>query len=963
MNLSLVQPFSSVSSIRSVSRVPSFRPNGAAAAWPLALAAGLLCLSGCASLNPGAGATHADAQPGDATNPARAAAAAAAASSASSPARTAAAGSVASGVPPGTPQPSAAPPGSPTPFATVIKDAKKIDGLFTLYQRDEKVWLELRPEDFDKPFFLSPKIATGIGEAMVYGGLMDDPQVVEFRRVHNQVQMIARNTQYVAKAGTPEGRATAAAFSPSLLASTPVASAAQPERKSVLVDASALFVGDLLGIGMQLQRTYRQGYAFDGRNSSITTIHDKPDALSLQVMAHFATGTIAVPQPGMPPGAPMPSVPRTLPDPRSMFVTLQYTLTGLPEQPMAGRLADARVGYFTATRFDFSDDISRTPAVRYVNRWRLEKKDPAAALSEPVKPIVYWLDRTIPLKYRDTITAGVLEWNKAFERIGFKDAIQVKVQPDDADFDTLDGGASLRWMTNSSPAFGAIGPSHVDPRSGEILAANIGIESLSSRNLRATRSQVLGNTAADWNKLMQIGADAQTRFDPRACEAAEQGAEQLGYAIDVLAARGEIDPNGPEAEEFVRAYLKDTAMHEVGHTLGLRHNFRASRIYTNEQLADPEFTRTHALTGSVMEYAPINLSPSGAPKVAPFQTTLGPYDYWAIEYAYKPLEPAAERAELAKIAARSTEPELAFGTDEDNFLGIDPESLQFDLGNDPDAFARKRFAIARDLFKRQETRQLGPDEDYAVLRRSLNFAINDVARSVGVLARQIGGVRTLRDHPGSGRDPLQPISAAAQRDALDVISRGLFAADSFVVTPALQRRLAPDFQERGDSLQFGAGLIETEYSPPQRVLAVQRAVLNQLMSDNVAGRILDNQRVGAGGRAGTANDSFQLSELYARLDRDIWSELDGTRSGDISAPRRELQREYLNRVTALLLRPGSIGRADARGLVRTESRSLLARIKAAQDRPSLSADARAHLRDCDETLSQALSAKVTRLGV
>ncbi|HKX40012.1 MAG TPA: zinc-dependent metalloprotease, partial [Burkholderiaceae bacterium] len=847
----------------------------------------------------------------------------------------------------------------------VIKDAKKIDGgLFTLYQKDEKVWLELRPEDFNKLFFMSPKIATGIGENALFGGMMDEPQVVEFRRIYNQVQMIARNTDYVAKPGTPEGRAVAAAFSPSLLASTPVASAAHPERKSVLVDASALFVNDMFGIGMQLQRTYRQGYAFDGRNSAITSARGRPDSIQVQVLAHYATGNIAVPQPGAPPGAPVPSVPQTLPDVRSLFMTLHYTIQKLPDEAMHGRRADSRIGYFTASHLDFSDDLKRTPSVRYVQRWRLEKKDPAAALSEPVTPIVFWLDKTIPLKYRDSVSAGILEWNKAFERIGFKDAIQVKVQPDDADWDTLDGGASVRWMTNASPLFGAIGPRRVDPRSGEILGANIGIESLSARNLRAARSQILSTSSADLSKLMQTSGsspEARAAFNAEACEAADIGAEQLAYGLDVLEARGDLDPAGPEAEAFVRAYLKDTTMHEVGHTLGLRHNFRASRTYSDQQLSDPAFTNSHALTGSVMEYAPINLAAPGAAPVAPFQTTLGPYDYWAIEYAYKPIAPEAEKAELDRIAARSSEPGLAFGTDEDNFLGIDPEALWFDLGSDPVAYAKKRFAIARDLFKRQETRPLPADQDYAVLRRSLNYAINDVARSVGILARQIGGVRTLRDYPGSGREPLQAVSAASQREALDVLSSGLFAADSLRVTPSLQHRLAPDFLERSEAIAVGGGpvTVATEFAIPQRVLAVQRALLSHLMSDTVAARIVDNQTAQRAGRPG-AGGAFQLSELYGRLDRDIWSELSS--GGDIAPARRELQRDYLNRMARALLQPNAASRVETRSLMRVQAQGLLTRLQGALHRGGLSADARAHLQDSADTLSQALSARMLRAG-
>ena len=865
--------------------------------------------------------------------------------------------------PPGSPAPGSQAPGSPPPFAVVIKGAVQTDGLFTLYQRDEKVWIELKPEDFKRPFFLSPKLATGIGESFVLGGLMGKARVVEFRRVHNLVQLIAVNTEFTARPGTPEGRAVAAAFSPSLLASTPLASQPQPERNSVLVEANALFVNDMLGIGMQLQRAYRQGYAFDARNSAIASVRVKADSVALQVLAHFATGAIAVAQPNMPAGA-IPSVPFTLPDPRSLFVTLHYALTPLPVVPMRARAADPRLGHFTATQSDFSDDMARSPTLHHVNRWRLEKADPLAERSAPVRPLVYWLDRTIPLKYRDAISAGILEWNKAFERIGFSDAIRVQVQPEDADFDTLDGGASVRWMTNAEASFGAIGPSHVDPRSGEILAANIGIESLASRARRAVRSEVLIPTTSDYARLMQTGEPAAQGsavaepFNLRACLNADQTVEQLGYALDVLAARGEIDPDSPQAQQFVLDALKDMTMHEVGHTLGLRHNFRASRVYSDAQLSDPAFTHDHALTGSVMEYAPVNLAGPGAALVAPFQGALGPYDYWAIEYAYRPINATQERAELARIAARSGEPELAYGTDEDNYLGIDPDTLMFDLGSDPLAFARKRLAIASDLFRRQETRALPPEHDYAVLRRSLGYAINDAARSVGVLARQIGGVRTLRDFPGSGREPLEPVPVSTQRAALDVLSRGLFAADSFVVSAHLQRRLAPDFQERGDLLGRGAG-VATDFSLTQRVLGMQRALLYQLMGDTAAARIIDSQ-----GLAGKPTEAFQLTELYATLDRDIWSELSGKGAlRDISPPRRDLQREHLNLIAGLVLRPVGLGRADARSLVRANSQTLLARLRGAAKHAALGADTRAHLHDCIATLSQALSARVLRLGV
>jgi hypothetical protein len=223
---------------------------------------------------------------------------------------------------------------------------------------------------------------------------------------------------------------------------------------------------------------------------------------------------------------------------------------------------------------------------------------------------------------------------------------------------------------------------------------------------------------------------------------------------------------------------------------------------------------------------------------------------------------------------------------------------------------------------------------------------------VGVLVRQIGGVRTLRDHPGTGRDPLQPTDAATQRAALQLIALNVLSIDSLAVTPTLQRRLAPDYDDRGDN-----PTLPTDYPVPQRLLDLQRAVLAQLMSDAVAARILDNV-----GKAERPDAAFQLSELYGRLNRDIWSEL--AQGGDISATRRELQREHLNRVSAVLLRTSAQTRADARSLMRLQALQLQAQLdKALKRKGSMNAETRAHLQDSADALAQALSAKVLRAGV
>ena len=929
-----------------------------------ALLLAALALSGCATAPPGGAPAAPKALPPTAA--ALPVAANAAARPASSPAATPTPAPTAVGTPP-----------PPPPFATVIRDARRIDGPVTAWQKDDKLWLELAPDQFGKPFMLSPKLSTGIGEGLLVGGLMTYPvagaggaQVVEFVRVHNTIRLQARNTDVLAREGTPEARAVASTYANSLLGATAVASQPHPDRKSVLVEATALFLNDMAGIGMTLQRQYRQGYSLDRANSVVSAVRGSDQALIVETQTHWFTGSVSTQQTVSPLAAlagAAPSVPRWLPDTRSMLIGQHLSLAPLPETPMPVRRADPRVGLFTTRVMDFSDDIARTPARRYIARWRLEKKDPVAELSEPVKPVTFWIDRNVPLAYRDTVRAAILEWNKAFERIGFRNALVVQQQPDDAAFDTLDPGyPSVRWLMSAEPGITAIGQTQMDPRTGEIIDADIAFEGLFTRLQRYTRSQLLATAAA------RTQADALPFAQPIAlpgllpgpdgephtgqwCRHADAMAEQAAYALDLAAAQDGLDPGSPAAQDFVLAYLKDTVMHEVGHALGLRHNFRASRAYTEAQLEDADFTRDNGTTGSVMEYNAVNLPRPGRSGGAPFQTTLGPYDLWAIEYAYKPLPAGAsaadEEAQLQAVAGRSAEPLLAFGTDEDAFYGVDAETIQFDLGADPVAFAAKRLDIARDLFRRQETRQLPPAGDYSVLRRSLNFALSDATRALGVLVRQLGGLRTLRDQPGSGRDPIAPVDTAVQRRSFELIARAVFSDQGFQVSPALQRRLAPDYLDRGEI----PGL-PTDYNVPQRLLDLQRAVLAYLLSDALAVRLLD-----ANAKLDPSSPALELADIYQRLGRDLWTEL-GT-GGAISGPRRELQRDHASRLAFAVLRPTPGGRADARSALRREAQQLLARITLAQRGKALDAPTRLHLADCADSLRQALASKLPRAGI
>jgi hypothetical protein len=877
-----------------------------------------------------------------------------------------------------TPPPSATTPGAPAsgpereksnlrPFKEVVKEAKETPGLFTLYQKDDRAWIEIKPEQFEQPFYFAQTRTSGVGERMVIAGLMGDTQVVYFKKVNGLVQLIAKNTRFQARAGTPNERAVETSFSDSLIASAPIVSQPSTDSKGVLVEVNALLMNDIPGASTLLEQAFHVPYALDGRNSSLVSMDSSEHASGFNVSLHFSVPRL----PGGAMGAgdgPRVTPPVNTPDARSLFLAYHYDFAQLPV-PMTPRIADERVGFFTTSHVDFSDDLKPVPTVHYINRWRLEKKDPNAALSEPVKPIVYWLDKNIPEKYRRAVTDGILEWNKAFERIGYKDAIVVKQQPDDATWDTSDiGHASVRWYL-SSDGGPAIGPSHVDPRTGEILDADILMTDVFTRGSRRfivedlPRASNTGLQSQDVNggtlQLPRItGADDAAGL----CSFAQQSASEMDFALDVLEARGDLDPDSPEAEQFVYAYVKEVITHEVGHTLGLRHNFRASTAYTAEQLADPEFTKRNGVVASVMDYAPFNIPLKGQQKADYVNPGLGPYDYWAIEYGYKPLDGTHDREELSKIAARGAkEPWLAYATDEDSMIGGSPQGMDptvnvWDLSSNPLAYYRKRLELSRELWDRLQSKQLNPGDTYDSLRRSFLAGFQQLSRGLIPATKYIGGVVQVRDRAGSGRLPFEPISAKDQREALKILADGMLSVDSFKFKPEFLASLPHSRLDYFDQLSHGMSVPNQPMLNPQdMVLGMQRAVLDQVMSEATAARVLAAQEL-----VDSPKDAFQLSELYDTLQASIWSELKAGR--DISPMRRNLQREHVRRIVAILLRPTNGMPADARSLMRVDAQELVAQLKAAQKKPNLSRETKAHLAESLNTLEDALKAPLLRVG-
>jgi len=824
-------------------------------------------------------------------------------------------------------------PGALRPMKDILKDAKSTPGFFTLHQKDDKVWLEILPSQLDKPFFFSYNIPRSIGERGLYGSQMGGSKLVEFTKIGNQIQLIAKNTQFFAKAGTPQAQFVSESFSDSLMSSVTMASAPDPETKSILIEANALLFSDIPGYQTRLEASYRMPFSLDTRNTSFSATKNTSTLTGLEVKAHFAVPKLSAP-PMTPSPVPSPSPPSTTPDPRSLFVSFYYSFMPLPE-PMQVRLADERVGFFTVARTDYTTDLNIKSKTHFLKRWRLEKKDATESLSEPKEPIVYWLDKNIPEKYRESVSQGVLEWNKAFEKAGFKNALVVKQQQATDDFNNMDAKhTSIRWFTGADVGL-AIGPSQADPRTGEILDADIGMSDVFTRGARRAVIEDLGRVR---------GADGEM------CDHAESAAQELHYALDLLEARG-MELDSPEADALAKAYLKNVIMHEVGHTLGLRHNFRASTVYDLKQIQDPNFTKINGVTSSVMDYTPFNISPKGEKQGEYVMSTLGAYDYWAIEFGYKQFETGQEAPGLAQILAKASQPELQYDSDEDagygSMGGVDPMVNHFDLGADPLAYYKLRMKLSRELWDRLQNMNLATGESYERLTRSFRSGFSQLNLVAPLAAKYIGGVHIRRERAGSKNAVFESVSAAKQKEALALITKDFFGTDSFKFKPEFIARLATDRFERTEA----DGSMQT--SVARLVARVQKEILDHVYSPSVATRLAE-----VGMKVNDPKETLGLADVYDALQEAIWVE---AKTGqETSLIRRNLQREQLRRMADVLVKPAGPWPADARSIMRENARQLVIILQKANAKVGLSKTTRAHYADALDTLNAALKASMQR---
>ena len=736
----------------------------------------------------------------------------------------------------------------------------------------------------------------GIGQTPILGGFSwnyGDDAVWQFRKAGERIHLVRRNVRFTADKGSPTDKAVQVAYTDSVLFSMPIAT--KSPSGAYIVNLTPVFMSDLPQISMVLP-----GYSFSESKSAWAEVKGFAKNIELQVAATYASS-----------GADQLD---SVPDSRGVTVNVHYSISELPKTSYKPRLADDRVGYFLTVLKDFSkktDDDDRF--VRYITRWNLEKADPSAKISTPKEPIIFWLEKTIPFKYRKPIRDGILEWNKAFEKAGYYDAIEVRQQPDDATWDPGD----IRYNTYQWIAAGvafAMGPSRVNPTTGEILDADIifdadflqywsqEYESFTPKGIALLTGGPID--IQEYKKEMALRPEGQFNSQSARCSCNLMRGMQRQFALGatVMATRKR---SPEELDKLVMQGLKECTMHEVGHTLGLTHNFKASSYYSLADLNDTSKTKETGLGMSVMDYNPTNIMPEGMPQGDYFSTTIGPYDMWAIEYGYTPLKGGStdgEKPTLEKIASRSGDPRYAFGADE-NARGIDPDPLtvRYDLSNDDVEYARTQAQLVAESWPRILDDLIDEGEGYQQARSAFNMLLARHGESMFAAARYIGGVSVNRSHKGDkdAPKPLVVIPAEKQREALTLLEEQVFSEQPFSFPPELYSHLAASNWDH-----WGTDLVtRTDYPAHEFILMWQDRILGKLLSSLTLSRLYDSEL-----KVGPDEDALTTAELLNRLTNSIFSETETIKDGNytdrkpaISSLRRNLQRAYLRRLSWIAL--------------------------------------------------------------
>ena len=550
----------------------------------------------------------------------------------------------------------------------------------------------------------------------------------------------------------------------------------------------------------------------------------------------------------------------------------------MPDEGYEVRYDDPRVGYFLT----FVNDMTETGTTNYkdmINRWRLVKKNPDQKISEPVEPITWWIENSTPHEWRETIKDGVLAWNEAFENAGFENALEVKIQPDDADWDAGDIRYNvLRWTSSPNPPFGGYGPSMTNPRTGEIIGADIMLEFVHFTN-RVFYNKLVGDASQNMDLENEVDyGNFGDHDDKFYCSMGHLMHENLLFGRTFLEV---MDASDYDLDRIEKEGLKSLIMHEVGHTLGLNHNMKASQLFSPAELYDAEFIEGKALTGSVMDYAGINLTMDKASQGQYYDMAVGPYDIWAIQFGYTPFNNDSQRD---AILSRSTEPELIFGNDADDMRSpgkaIDPRVMTGDLSNDQISYSIDRFNLVNKMMGEIVSKFSVEGNTYEDLRRAYYTLNSQAARAGDVIARFIGGVYVDRSTIGQagGQKPYTPVSLSEQKRALNALNTHVFSPNAFRAPSNLYSLLAK--QRRG--FEFFSGPEDPKIH--DQVLSYQTRVLAHIMHPNTLQRIIDSELYG---------NRYSLSEFMGDLNSAIFQ---ADLSTDINTFRQNLQAVYVTRL-------------------------------------------------------------------
>ncbi len=857
----------------------------------------------------------------------------------------------------------------PSEFDKQVKDATKEEGLFTVYtQEDLKVFWEIPKSAIGQEHLLSGHLATGVGAGMAKAGA-NLGGIIFYPKIENKkMQLYAENLRYKAPVDSPESKSVKKNYSDSVLASLPIA-ATNPETGGHLVEVTKLFMSDPFRIQQMVVRSLGGGYGIDQGNSFIQETNVFPKNVNTRVKYYLRGGGN--------------SFTAVLPDARSAVIEVLINIMPVEPNPeFEPRLADTRVGYFNEAHVDFGNKEQRNPVNRLISRWDIRKASPELEMSPPVKPLVFWIENTVPEEYRPYVKEGLESWNKTFEAIGIKNAIVAKIQPEDADWDISDVRYNtVHWNVSRNRAYSGIAQWIADPRTGEILNGSFLLE---GEMVRQRMALLKYNKPEDrMNRLKEM----LTRKRPSeidhtlvTCTYQDYLSDNVAMGLDIMAARNGGAISEEEREEIVKQLVIHVTAHELGHVLGLRHNFEASTLHPVDQLHNQQLTREEGLVSSVMDYTSMNIAPEGMEQGDFFSVVPGPYDHLAIEYGYVPIKSATGETQqdvLNRIAEKGETRRYAYDEDISRILGLDPLVNAFDLGREPLNFAKKQAQLVKDTIPKLPN-LVNEGDDYTIVRDAFDRMVTHYFSATGFALKYLGGQYVTHVKKGGPQDPspLEPVSAAKQREALNFILEEVFSAEVFDVDPELVNMLANEHWIDWDT-QF---IQSTEYSLQSLAFNLYDQVIYALYGSYTL-QLIKDQEV----QVPKKEVAYTLPEYFNSITDGVWSEVTFPGLDDeddfpppsltpwkqysntepfINTYRRILQRQHAKRLINMALQLPFGTPEDARSLAYKQLREIEDRIDDCLDMiddKDLEMDeySELHLEETREMIERALDADVT----